>query len=103
MVGFQPVRGANTRRERTRLGEGDCRKTPAGAAKGQPEVLAPDNALIKVRDAGLYTAVTDCGAGGFSSAVGEMAGESHSRATRSNSAANRGSSVAAMLSPAANA
>jgi phosphoribosylformylglycinamidine synthase len=28
--------------------------------------------LIKARDMGLYTALTDCGAGGFSSAVGEM-------------------------------
>ncbi len=31
--------------------------------------------LIQARDEGLYSAVTDCGAGGFSSAVGEM-GES---------------------------
>ncbi|MBY0228246.1 MAG: phosphoribosylformylglycinamidine synthase subunit PurL [Gemmataceae bacterium] len=29
--------------------------------------------LLMARDAGLYTAITDCGAGGFSSAVGEMA------------------------------
>jgi phosphoribosylformylglycinamidine synthase len=29
--------------------------------------------LLRARDAGLYRAVTDCGAGGFSSAVGEMA------------------------------
>jgi len=29
--------------------------------------------LLQARDRGLYTAVTDCGAGGFSSAVGEMA------------------------------
>jgi len=28
--------------------------------------------LLKARDEGLYNAVTDCGAGGFSSAVGEM-------------------------------
>ncbi len=28
--------------------------------------------LLQARDLGLYTAVTDCGAGGFSSAVGEM-------------------------------
>ena len=28
--------------------------------------------LLKARDEGLYSAVTDCGAGGFSSAVGEM-------------------------------
>lgn len=32
-------------------------------------------ALVAARDAGLYTAVTDCGAGGLSSAVGEMAAE----------------------------
>lgn len=31
--------------------------------------------LIAARDRGLYTAVTDCGAGGFSSAVGEMGEE----------------------------
>ncbi len=31
--------------------------------------------LIKARDEGLYSAVTDCGAGGFSSAVGEMGEE----------------------------
>ena len=30
------------------------------------------DALMVARDEGLYTAVTDCGAGGFSSAVGEM-------------------------------
>ncbi len=29
--------------------------------------------LLKARDENLYTAITDCGAGGFSSAVGEMA------------------------------
>ncbi len=28
--------------------------------------------LMKARDLGLYTSITDCGAGGFSSAVGEM-------------------------------
>ncbi|MCA9797163.1 MAG: phosphoribosylformylglycinamidine synthase subunit PurL, partial [Candidatus Eremiobacteraeota bacterium] len=32
-------------------------------------------ALLVARDQGLYAAVTDCGAGGLSSAVGEMAGE----------------------------
>ncbi|TWT76872.1 Phosphoribosylformylglycinamidine synthase subunit PurL [Posidoniimonas polymericola] len=31
--------------------------------------------LLQARDRGLYTAVTDCGAGGFSSAVGEMGEE----------------------------
>ncbi|MCM8811441.1 MAG: phosphoribosylformylglycinamidine synthase subunit PurL [Candidatus Omnitrophica bacterium] len=30
------------------------------------------DALLEARDEGLYAAVTDCGAGGFSSAVGEM-------------------------------
>ncbi len=33
------------------------------------------DALIKARDMGLYTAITDCGAGGLSSAVGEMGKE----------------------------
>src|SRR5207302_1194066 len=28
--------------------------------------------LLQARDQGLYSAITDCGAGGFSSAVGEM-------------------------------
>lgn len=31
--------------------------------------------LIQARDLGLYNAITDCGAGGFSSAVGEMGAE----------------------------
>lgn len=31
--------------------------------------------LLAIRDRGLYTAITDCGAGGFSSAVGEMGEE----------------------------
>ena len=31
--------------------------------------------MLKARDRNLYTAVTDCGAGGFSSAVGELASE----------------------------
>ncbi len=33
------------------------------------------DALLKCRDRKLYTAITDCGAGGFSSAVGEMGEE----------------------------
>jgi phosphoribosylformylglycinamidine synthase len=33
------------------------------------------DALLRARDKGLFTAVTDCGAGGFSSAVGEMGAE----------------------------
>jgi phosphoribosylformylglycinamidine synthase II len=31
--------------------------------------------ILEARDRGLYSAITDCGAGGFSSAVGEMAAE----------------------------
>ena len=31
--------------------------------------------LLQARDAGLYEAITDCGAGGLSSAVGEMGAE----------------------------
>ncbi|MCX7927338.1 MAG: phosphoribosylformylglycinamidine synthase subunit PurL [Candidatus Omnitrophica bacterium] len=31
------------------------------------------DAILQARDAGLYTCITDCGAGGLSSAVGEMA------------------------------
>jgi phosphoribosylformylglycinamidine synthase II len=34
---------------------------------------------LKARDQGLYSAVTDCGAGGFSSAVGEMGAETGAR------------------------
>ena len=33
------------------------------------------DALLKARDKKLYSAVTDCGAGGFSSAIGELASE----------------------------
>jgi phosphoribosylformylglycinamidine synthase II len=33
------------------------------------------DAILQARDRGLYTAITDCGAGGFSSAVGEMGAE----------------------------
>ncbi|PIN84702.1 MAG: phosphoribosylformylglycinamidine synthase subunit PurL [Candidatus Diapherotrites archaeon CG11_big_fil_rev_8_21_14_0_20_37_9] len=33
------------------------------------------DAILKARELGLYTAITDCGAGGFSSAVGEMGEE----------------------------
>jgi phosphoribosylformylglycinamidine synthase II len=37
------------------------------------------DALLKARDANLYSAITDCGAGGFSSAVGEMGAETGAR------------------------
>ncbi|QDU88785.1 Phosphoribosylformylglycinamidine synthase subunit PurL [Pirellulimonas nuda] len=43
-----------------------------GNAIEQKKVL---DALLTARDRGLFTAVTDCGAGGFSSAVGEMGEE----------------------------
>ena len=33
------------------------------------------DALLQARDLGLYSAITDCGAGGFSSAIGEMGAE----------------------------
>ena len=36
------------------------------------EKLVAD-ALVEARDLGLFTAITDCGAGGFSSAIGELA------------------------------
>lgn len=35
--------------------------------------------ILQARDAGLYSAITDCGAGGLSSAVGEMGEESGAR------------------------
>lgn len=35
--------------------------------------------ILQTRDAGLYSAITDCGAGGLSSAVGEMASETGAR------------------------
>ena len=37
------------------------------------------DALLKARGKGLYSAITDCGAGGFSSAVGEMGQEAGAR------------------------
>jgi phosphoribosylformylglycinamidine synthase len=40
-----------------------------GNAIAEKKVL---DVLLQARDLGLYTAITDCGAGGFSSAVGEM-------------------------------
>ncbi|MDR0291272.1 MAG: phosphoribosylformylglycinamidine synthase subunit PurL [Elusimicrobium sp.] len=43
-----------------------------GHAINEKKVL---DALLKLRDKKLYRAVTDCGAGGFSSAVGELGGE----------------------------
>ncbi|OWK44397.1 phosphoribosylformylglycinamidine synthase subunit PurL [Fimbriiglobus ruber] len=43
-----------------------------GNAIAEKKVL---DVILQARDRGLYTAVTDCGAGGFSSAVGEMAAD----------------------------
>ncbi len=37
------------------------------------------DAILKCRDLGLYNAITDCGAGGFSSAVGEMGAHTGAR------------------------
>ncbi len=37
------------------------------------------DALLKARDRNLYSAITDCGAGGFSSAVGEMGSQTGAR------------------------
>lgn len=37
--------------------------------------------ILQARDRGLYTAITDCGAGGFSSAVGEMAADTGAEVT----------------------
>ena len=37
------------------------------------------DALLKARDRNLYSAITDCGAGGFSSAVGEMGAQTGAR------------------------
>lgn len=43
-----------------------------GNAIAEKKVL---DVILQARDLGLYNAITDCGAGGFSSAVGEMAAE----------------------------
>src|SRR5260370_32606486 len=56
--------------------------TRAGSAVqiGAPitEKKVPD-VVIQARDLQLYSAITDCGAGGFSSAIGEMAAETGAR------------------------
>jgi phosphoribosylformylglycinamidine synthase II len=53
----------------------DSESLDAGAVQiGNPiEEKRVLDGLLRARDGGLYTAVTDCGAGGLSSAVGEMA------------------------------
>jgi phosphoribosylformylglycinamidine synthase len=55
----------------------ESEKTSGGAVQignAITEKMVAD-ALLKARDEGLYSAITDCGAGGFSSAVGEMGAE----------------------------
>ncbi len=56
------------------LGEDAARHSGGAVQIGDPleERLVID-AVLAARDAGLYTAITDCGAGGFSSAIGELA------------------------------
>jgi phosphoribosylformylglycinamidine synthase len=53
---------------------GESETVSSGAVQiGNPiEEKKVQDALLKAREAGLYTAITDCGAGGFSSAIGEM-------------------------------
>jgi phosphoribosylformylglycinamidine synthase len=55
----------------------ECEKISGGAVQisnAIAEKMVLD-VLLSARDEGLFTAVTDCGAGGFSSAVGEMGAE----------------------------
>lgn len=55
----------------------DSEETSGGAVQignAVTEKMVAD-AMLRCRDKGLYTALTDCGAGGFSSAVGEMGEE----------------------------
>jgi len=53
---------------------GESQTVSSGAVQiGNPiEEKKVQDALLKAREANLYSAITDCGAGGFSSAVGEM-------------------------------
>jgi phosphoribosylformylglycinamidine synthase subunit PurSL len=73
-TGRDGIRGATFSSETMDASTGDV----AGASVqiGDPiiEKLVAD-VLSKARDANLFTAITDCGAGGFSSAVGEIAAE----------------------------
>ena len=56
---------------------GTSEKTAGGAVQiGNPiEEKKVLEAVMRCRDKGLYRGITDCGAGGFSSAVGEMAAD----------------------------
>jgi phosphoribosylformylglycinamidine synthase II len=53
---------------------GESQTVSSGAVQiGNPiEEKKVQDSLLKAREANLYSAITDCGAGGFSSAVGEM-------------------------------
>jgi phosphoribosylformylglycinamidine synthase len=53
---------------------GESQTVSSGAVQiGNPiEEKKVQDALLRAREANLYSAITDCGAGGFSSAVGEM-------------------------------
>lgn len=55
----------------------ESEKVSSGAVQiGNPiEEKKVLDVIVQARDQGLYTAITDCGAGGFSSAIGEMAAE----------------------------
>ena len=59
----------------------DSQTVSSGAVQiGNPiEEKKVQDALLRAREANLYTAITDCGAGGFSSAVGEMGAETGAR------------------------
>src|SRR5207248_683940 len=52
----------------------ESEKTSGGAVQIGNAIVEKKllDVLLQARDLGLYHAVTDCGAGGFSSAVGEM-------------------------------
>ncbi len=52
-----------------------------GNAIAEKKVL---DVILQARDRGLYTAITDCGAGGFSSAVGEMGADLGARVELAN-------------------
>ncbi len=60
---------------------GESRTVSSGAVQiGNPiEEKKVQDALLKAREANLYSAITDCGAGGFSSAVGEMGAKTGAR------------------------
>ena len=58
---------------------GDAVTIPAVQIGNPIEEKKVLDVVLQARDRGLFTALTDCGAGGFSSAVGEM-GQNYRRA-----------------------